>query len=454
MPKQPNSPPKQSCAHSERSEEAHKTVLGVGINAKLPTPHAIGINAKSRTPLGTNTKQPSPYDDRNALQATWYKAFSNLDTPVTFNDFEGAGARIGEELRRAESTQATDPRSTVSGGDLPCLYSHISIESPTGKVLKPASDVTLSEKSLSLIQEAFQHENLEEFEEPKLSSEEAKFTTGRKRSAHILATSVHELSHKVGIENLGFLTLTFADHITCPKEAQKRLNSLLTNVIKKRYGDYVGVMERQKSGRIHYHLLVVVGKDIRTGFDFDQVVNHRNYSSANSNIRSEWFFWRTTAKKYGFGRTELMPVKSSSIAIARYIGKYISKSLQGTNESNSQNIDRGVRLVRYSNGARAGTTRFSWYSNGSQCWRRSVCVFAEMVAEHYGLIDPDISDLKHLLGPRWAYNYRGYILAISDFFTSFERNGYSEEMKEHFYPQLVEYIKTEFNVSNYLKARS
>jgi len=338
--------------------------------------------------------------------------------------------------------------------DIPCLYSHISIEIPKEKPPQPSPPLVMSEKLRLIIQEACQEDKRSEFEQPSLSSEEAKFTTGRKRSAHILATSVNELSKKVGIENLGFLTLTFAEHILDPKEAQKRLNSLLTNVIKKRYGDYVGVMERQKSGRIHYHLLVVVGKDIRSGFDFDQVVKHRNYSSANSAIRSEWFFWRTSAKKYGFGRTELMPVKSSSIAIARYIGKYISKSLQGTNDSKTQELDKGVRLVRYSQGARAGTTRFSWATTRSELWRRAVGVFADMVADHYGLIDPEISDLKHLLGPRWAYNYRGYILAISDFFTSFEANGYPEEMKEHFYPQLIQYIKNEFNVSDYILARS
>ncbi|MDE4694551.1 hypothetical protein, partial [Klebsiella pneumoniae] len=35
-----------------------------------------------------------------------------------------------------------------------------------------------------------------------------------------------------------------------------------------RYRAYIRVMEPMKSGRIHYHLLVALDSDIRTGFDF------------------------------------------------------------------------------------------------------------------------------------------------------------------------------------------
>lgn len=349
--------------------------------------------------------------------------------------------------------QSENKRPSDASGHIPCLYSHISTENRGPKQLQPLPPVVLGEKTRASIQELCQDEKRSNIEQPALSADEAKFTTGRKRSAHILATSVHELAQKVGIENLGFLTLTFAHHIVDPKLAQKRLNSLLSHVIKPRYGDYVGVMERQKSSRIHYHMLVVVGKDIRTGFNFD-AVDKQDYSSANSNIRTEWYFWRMTAKKYGFGRTELMPVKSSAIAIARYIGKYISKSLEGTNSAHLQDLDKGVRLVRYSKGARAGTTRFTWVSNGAESWRRSVSIFADLVADHFGVCDPDISDLKILLGPRWAYNYRGYILAISDMFETIERQFPDDICKKTFFPQIIKNIKEHFNVGDFIQARS
>jgi hypothetical protein len=215
------------------------------------------------------------------------------------------------------------------------------------------------------------------------------------------------LAHKYGVEHLGFLTLTFADHVTCPREAQRRLNSLITRVIKIRYLDYVGVMERQKSGRIHYHLLVALHSDIRTGFDFPAIAR-LDYTSASPSLRSEWAFWRSTARKYRFGRTELLPIKSTIEAMAKYVGKYISKHIESRNPE-----DKGVRLVRYSKGSRAGTTRFQFQTPGSQEWRRKLATFAQIVQDsHPEEKITQLSDLTRVLGKRWAYRHRDYILAI------------------------------------------
>ena len=90
-------------------------------------------------------------------------------------------------------------------------------------------------------------------------------STQHRKAASALGWNVFALAQKHGLENLGFLTLTFKDHVLDVKEAQRRLNSLLTHIIKPRYQDYIGVLERQKSGRIHYHLLVVIGFDIPPG---------------------------------------------------------------------------------------------------------------------------------------------------------------------------------------------
>lgn len=231
-------------------------------------------------------------------------------------------------------------------------------------------------------------------------------TAQHKRTSFVLAESVQRLSALYGLERLGFLTLTFSDHVTCPKEAQRRLNSLITHVIKQRYLDYVGVFERQKSGRIHYHFLVALRCDIRTGVDFEGLAN-RDYSSANRSLKMEWAFWRRTTKKYRFGRSEMLPVKSSTEAIGRYVGKYIAKHV-----SSRKDEDKGVRLVRYSRGARAGTTRFQFHSVGAASWRSKVAVFAEIVRCTLGEDINDISDLARVLGPRWAYRHREYILAI------------------------------------------
>lgn len=238
------------------------------------------------------------------------------------------------------------------------------------------------------------------------STKTNRLSTQHRKTAYNLKQSVALLASRYGIEHLGFLTLTFREHITCPKEAQRRLNSLLTHVIRERYEDYICVLERQKSGRIHYHLIVVTRFDLRKGVNFEEMANGV-YKSAGSSLRREWAFWRNTAPKYGFGRTELLPIRSNESAISKYVGKYISKHIEARKEE-----DKGVRLVRYSQGAKSGTTRFSFYSPGSIEWRRKVKAFAELVSRTKGVQINELSDLSRHLNKRWAYHHRDFILAI------------------------------------------
>ena len=174
-------------------------------------------------------------------------------------------------------------------------------------------------------------ENINKFLLEPLSGNAFELSTNLKKSASALAWNVQHFVDTYGLSNVGFLTLTFRDHVTDPKEAQKRFHSLKTHILATRYRAYIRVMEPMKSGRIHYHLLVALDSDIRTGFDFAAVKN-QDYSTANKAIRAEWAFWRKTAPKYRFGRTELMPVRSNSEGIGRYVGKYISKGIESRTE--------------------------------------------------------------------------------------------------------------------------
>lgn len=215
------------------------------------------------------------------------------------------------------------------------------------------------------------------------------------------------MASRWGLERLGFLTLTFAQHITDPKEAQRRLNNLSTGVLRDRYPDgFIRVYERQKSGRIHYHLLVVLHQDVRTGVEFDRFAQG-DYRTASAYLRSEWSFWRKTAKSYGFGRTELMPIRSTEEGIGRYVGKYIGK-----HHATRKEEDKGVRLVEYSRGGRMATTRFGWSSENASFWRCKVRLFAQIMRERTGHPINEMSDLTFYLGPRWAYHYRDFIFSL------------------------------------------
>jgi len=227
-------------------------------------------------------------------------------------------------------------------------------------------------------------------------------TGGHKRSAFVLAFEIMALARQFGIERLGFFTLTFADLVLDLAEANRRFNSLNTNVLKGRYCRAVAVPERQKSGRVHFHLLVVLGADIRTGCDFE-AFERGDYRSANKALRSEWAFWRKTAPLYGFGRHELLPVKSNSEGIARYVGKYISKHVR-----ERVLTDKGARLVRYIGfgpGERKASCRLAWNTDNAWLWRHKLAAFAQRM----GL--KDVADLQKAFGPRWAWHLQGAIIA-------------------------------------------
>jgi hypothetical protein len=215
----------------------------------------------------------------------------------------------------------------------------------------------------------------------------------------MLNKTVQHLCNLHGVERVGMLTLTFADHVTDAKEAQRRFHSLRTNVLSKRYVDFVRVLERQASGRIHYHLVVVTRADIRSGVNFEEFAN-KTYKSANAELRAEWLFWRRNASAYGFGRTELLPVKTNAEAVGRYVGKYISKHV-----GQRLPADRGIRLVSYSRSAKIGTTNFAWASSKSWLWRAKLAKWAL----RHGC--DSMEAVAALFGPRWAYHHRTHILA-------------------------------------------
>ena len=236
-------------------------------------------------------------------------------------------------------------------------------------------------------------------------------TGPHKKVAAALSWNVAHLCQQYGIDRVGFLTLTFADHVVDAREASRRYNSLSTHILSQRYAACIRVLERQKSGRIHYHLLVVLPDDIRTGADFDAFAD-RNYRSANNHLRREWAFWRHTAPQYGFGRTELMPIRSNADALGQYVGKYIGKHIAFREER-----DKGVRLVSYSKGARMATSKFTAVTNHPESWRAKVLTFSRQVEAWKRAKNPHtriqtMDDLAHHLGKRWAYHWRDYITQL------------------------------------------
>ena len=259
---------------------------------------------------------------------------------------------------------------------------------------------------------------------------------GAYKTEHCLKENIRLAAEAFGLESLGFFTLTFAKPMFSAKCAQQRMNSLLTNVIRPRYGKrYIGVMERHESGAIHFHFIIHVGTDIRTGFDWNLVEaayaegRKKNFpkarqlwsaaaaSAVNGDfLRKEWAFWRDAKRRYRWlGRCQMLPIRSTGEAIAKYTGGYIAKHMQ-----NRRKEDKGVRLVRYGKEMRWVNSRIAFVSPKARLFRRKLAAFvAQPHIQAAGV--REYADMKRVFGKRWGYHLLIPILAMQlDYYATSE----------------------------------
>lgn len=247
------------------------------------------------------------------------------------------------------------------------------------------------------------------------------FSTSYKKSSTALEMNVHQFIETFGIEKVGFLTLTFADDVQCVKEASRRFHSMRTNFLKKHFEHYISVYERMKSGRIHFHLIVNVKQDIRRGLNFKEL-QAKNYKSANKALRQLWQILRENMPKYGFGRCELLPIKTNSKGLAKYVGKYIAKHINSRLPE-----DKGQRLVRTSIKKnvfwKIANSNFAFVSAGSKRWREQlkkwVFTVEPLLIEHYELFyglqlteitEENYNRILSSISPKWAFFNREIII--------------------------------------------
>lgn len=248
------------------------------------------------------------------------------------------------------------------------------------------------------------------------------------KQASALAYNIKWLAEEFGVECVGFLTLTVGDtvngkfvHVKERAEASRRFNSIL-NRIRERYRCGVVVTERHKNGGIHFHLVVALPFDARTGFDFEEFYRLKKTKAkfraedvgASCELAAEWRWWRENQAKYGFGRHELTPIKSNGEAIGRYVGKYLGKSW----EARTDDDFRG-RCVRYFGrwskaGVKCGppmSCRHGTTTPRAQAWREA----AKQVQWLTKQLGAEINEqnIKEHNGPRWAWHFTKQIQRIA-----------------------------------------
>lgn len=221
-----------------------------------------------------------------------------------------------------------------------------------------------------------------------------------------------------------FFTLTDEDDLH-PAQFARRWNHYL-----RRNGTWIAsfirVLEPQKQGRPHYHLLVAVAWDTRPdAFDweaFDKCQQERATSGSTARFRelraiyrasaapelvSLWGLLRKVLPRYGLGRAELLPIRKGKEAISEYVGKYLEAGLVIRKHS-----WKGCRRVEFDRRAKnswlACTRVFAWNSPGAKRWRARVAQLASALGIE------DITEIRRRLGPKWAYRLREVITMGSD----------------------------------------
>jgi hypothetical protein len=216
----------------------------------------------------------------------------------------------------------------------------------------------------------------------------------------------------MGFESVGFLTITFPEHLTW-KEAERRFNNYNRRVLSVHFRDRIKVLEFTRSGRPHFHLVVACAGNIREGFNFEHAAEvaqwnrhmrhlpqHKPKGSYGGNelLRSLWKTLRAAAPEYGIGRTELIPLKSCAEAVGHYVGGYFGKSMDGRLPEH-----KGARMVSYSRGfPRAYKGAFSHLHRGRP-FRQRLALWAAQ----YGCFS--LEEVASLFGSRWFYHHKDAI---------------------------------------------
>lgn len=260
----------------------------------------------------------------------------------------------------------------------------------------------------------------------------------QRKTAHAIRVNVCRQITEDGFESSGMLTLTAGDWVciehgvqiplprgACPHcglvmpfvqvkdagEASKRVHGLLRRFVGRFMRRGVIVTERHKSGAIHFHIVGSVingaelfcGLDIRTGFDFAAVAAG-DYRSASPGLRAIWKMLREELPAFGFGRAELLPLKSSGEQVGSYVSKYIEKNIGARGED-----DRGKKLVRYFGWKKRHLkpNDFAWATARATAWRTSARELSALVGVE------SRAEASECFGSRWAWHLSGVMNAVA-----------------------------------------
>jgi len=252
------------------------------------------------------------------------------------------------------------------------------------------------------------------------------------KKAETMYANLSGLIERVGVERVGFVTLTTVDNCTDRIEGQRRFNSFKTNVLRPEQVEHIAVVERQERGAIHFHLAAAFLWDIRTGFDFAALQNavaiKRQYylgggkwaagkldefkrwegvylKSANQRLHRWWRVvsdFNENTRSAGFGRCETLPVLTNAAALARYLAAYVTTAVGAR-----LRCDKGMRTVRYSLDERPASVAWAWVNGNGRVFRRG----CELLGLIHGL---GPAGIESFYGRKWQWRWRRVLRTLGE----------------------------------------
>lgn len=120
-----------------------------------------------------------------------------------------------------------------------------------------------------------------------------------------------------------FATFTYNDELHDEKTFKKGLSSTLASLHSRKGWKYMGVWERSKTNRLHFHALIFVPDNAMIG----ELIEKRDYDTRNKKMR---LTIQNTYFNSRFGRCDFEPIEQSIKplynGILQYLLKYMTKS--------------------------------------------------------------------------------------------------------------------------------
>lgn len=245
-------------------------------------------------------------------------------------------------------------------------------------------------------------------------------SANERRGAFALRRNVEAFSDHYERERCGFMTLTAKERQITPLEFGEMWHGLRKHELGW-VESYVRVLEPQRRGSPHYHLLVATPWNLQPdSFDWEayseareaqkrgDIAARREFTkryaeSADPRLRALWRELREVCERYGFGRSEILPFRKGKEAVAEYIGGYLESGLEFRRPE-----WKGARRIEYDRQAskewKACSVRFGWVSAGASAWRSRVGEVAMAVGAS------DMDGLRRVFGSKWGYRLRGAIM--------------------------------------------